>query len=138
MALPRAREARLYYRAGKQRWEDAEILLAAGRRTGAVYLGGYAVECALKALILETMPPGLRRTTLDRFRGAWGHNLQALRDLYGNQSGGQVPHLLAEHFSSLDWWTTDLRYASGIMKAAETNRFMRSAQVVLAWAEGRF
>ncbi len=57
MALPRAAEARRYYRAAKQRYEDAQMLLEAGRTTGAVYLAGYAVECILKALLLANVTP---------------------------------------------------------------------------------
>jgi len=55
MALPRSPEARLFYQAAKQRFEDALFLLA-GRRTAAVYLAGYAVECMLKTLILSRAP----------------------------------------------------------------------------------
>lgn len=33
------------------RFEDAEVLLKAGRFSAAYYLAGYAVECALKAVI---------------------------------------------------------------------------------------
>ena len=48
MALPSASEARPYYRAAKQRFEDARFLLEADRTTGAIYLAGYCVECMLR------------------------------------------------------------------------------------------
>lgn len=35
MGLPKVPEARLYYRAAKQRFDDAQLLLEAGRTTGA-------------------------------------------------------------------------------------------------------
>ena len=50
MGLPKPIEARLYYRAAKQRFDDAQLLLGAGRTTAAIYLAGYTVECFLKAL----------------------------------------------------------------------------------------
>jgi hypothetical protein len=44
MGLPRPPEARIYYRAGKKRFDDAQLLLREERTTGAVYLAGYTVE----------------------------------------------------------------------------------------------
>jgi HEPN domain-containing protein len=38
------------------RVREARVLLAAGEFDGAVYLGGYAIECALKAVIAKTIP----------------------------------------------------------------------------------
>jgi hypothetical protein len=37
--------------ASRRRWEDAETLHNAGRWTGAIYMAGYAIECALCASI---------------------------------------------------------------------------------------
>ena len=37
----------------EERLQDAQALLAAGRFSGAYYLAGYAVECALKARIAK-------------------------------------------------------------------------------------
>jgi hypothetical protein len=45
MALPKPVEARRYYRAAVQRFDDAQLLLEQSRTTGAVYLAGYTVEC---------------------------------------------------------------------------------------------
>jgi len=44
-------DRRIQLGASRRRREDAESLHAAGRWAGAVYLGGYALECSLKALI---------------------------------------------------------------------------------------
>jgi hypothetical protein len=44
MALPNVAMARRFYRAAKQRYDDAEFLLAGNRTTAAVYLAGYRVE----------------------------------------------------------------------------------------------
>src|SRR5439155_8365250 len=82
MALPRPTEARLYYRAAKQRYDDAELLLEAGRTTGAVYLAGYTVECFLKALVLAGVAPGLRKRLLREFRGSRAHEIEWLGALY--------------------------------------------------------
>ncbi|MFF0489344.1 HEPN domain-containing protein [Nocardia sp. NPDC004068] len=39
----------------KRRLREAEALIAAGEWSGAYYLAGYAVECALKACILKSI-----------------------------------------------------------------------------------
>jgi HEPN domain-containing protein len=61
---------------------DAEALLNAGRWSGAYYISGYAVECALKACIAK-------QTSLHDFpdknlaQKAYTHDLQDLLDLAG-------------------------------------------------------
>ena len=50
-----------FWRAASQRLEAANLLLESGIFLDAVYLAGYAVECALKALILERTPAARRR-----------------------------------------------------------------------------
>ena len=70
MGLPQPSAARLFHRAGKQRFDEAQLLLEAGRTTGAVYLAGYTVECFLKALILAGVAKELRQELLGELRGA--------------------------------------------------------------------
>ena len=43
MAVPRTKEARLFYRCAKQRLVEARVLQKAFMPTGAVYLAGYSV-----------------------------------------------------------------------------------------------
>jgi len=44
-------DRRIQLGASRRRREDAKSLHDAGRWAGAIYLGGYAIECSLKALI---------------------------------------------------------------------------------------
>lgn len=44
-------DRRIQLGASRRRREDAESLHDAGRWAGAIYLGGYAIECSLKAFI---------------------------------------------------------------------------------------
>ena len=137
MALPRAPEARLYYRAAKQRSDDAELLLAAGRTTGAIYLAGYTVECFLKALLLSSVAPPLRRQLLQEFRGGWAHNLEWLGGLYRQHVGAVIPRSVSRHLSRVASWSTDLRYATGTLKRRDADEFMESVVAIAAWADGR-
>ena len=77
MGLPKGEDARRFYRAAFQRFEDAEILLANQRTTGAFCLAGYGVECILKALILSVtavneVPRVAKRLT----RGKKAHRIE--------------------------------------------------------------
>jgi HEPN domain-containing protein len=137
MALPQPKEARLFYRAAKQRAEDADMLLDGGRTTGAVYLAGYTVECFLKALILAGAAPGLRQKLLRDFRGSRAHNLEWLSVVYRRHVGSAIPRQVAEHLTRASSWTTDLRYAAGALKKQDADAFMESVQAIVAWAERR-
>ena len=114
MSLPQPREARLYYRAGKQRFEDSQFLLAQGRTTGAVYLAGYTVECFLKALVLASVALALRQRLLGEFHGSRAHSIEWLGALYRRHVGMTVPRDITRHLSRVASWTTDLRYATGL------------------------
>jgi HEPN domain-containing protein len=64
-----------------ERLGDAKALLTAGRYSGAYYIAGYAVECALKACIS-------RMTNQDDFppqttKGYYTHDINALRKTAG-------------------------------------------------------
>jgi HEPN domain-containing protein len=137
MGLPQPVEARLYYRAGKQRFEDSQFLLREGRTTGAVYLAGYTVECLLKALVLASVSHGLRRQVLSEFRGSRAHNIEWLGALYREHVGMAVPREISRHLSRVAAWTTDLRYATGLVKRREADEFMVSVVAVSNWVDGR-
>lgn len=71
MPEPRDKDARRFYRAARERWDDAEFLADADRTTGAVYMAGYCVECVLKALIVAQAPRKSRAAVLARSAGTW-------------------------------------------------------------------
>jgi hypothetical protein len=73
MAMPGSGPARPFYRAAKQRVDDALLLLEMERTTAVVYLAGYSVECMLKALILSAVPQAQEAELLGMFRGARAH-----------------------------------------------------------------
>lgn len=137
MGLPRVAEARLYYRAAKHRLVDAQLLLDADRTTGAMYLAGYAVECFLKSLLLASVAPDLRRTLLDEFPGRRGHDLELLGSLYRRHVVMDIPTDVTRHLSRVAMWSTDLRYATGVLKAREAKRFMNSVTAITDWIDGR-
>jgi hypothetical protein len=137
MGLPQAAEARLYYRAAFQRYEDALLLLDGDRRTGAVYLAGYTVECLLKGLLLAGVNAGMRKQLLSEFRGNRAHNIEWLGWMYRRHVGLAVPVSIQQHLSRVAIWSTDLRYATGAISESEARDFFVSVDIITTWANGR-
>lgn len=137
MAFPKSVEARNYYRASKQRSDDALLLLEAGLTTGAVFLAGYTIECMLKALVLANVAAKVRTLLLRDFRGNRGHNIEWLRALYRRHVGHSVPLDITRHLSRVASWTTDLRYETGLLSRRDADEFFSSVAIVTNWADGR-
>lgn len=137
MALPNAAEARPYYQAAKQRFEDARFLLEAERTTGAIYLAGYCVECMLKAMILSILPAGRRIEMLGSFRGSRAHDYDWLRSRYLTSGGPQFTKAIARAFSFVNTWAVEVRYKAGTSKYGDAKTFLDSTEEIMTWADGR-
>src|SRR5947209_5710918 len=101
------------------RLADARLLLDNRRYDGAYYLAGYAVECALKAVIAA-------RTRQHEFpdlvlaRRAYTHNLRDLLDVSGlkakmDQEFANDPEL-RDNWSVIKDWDQTSRYDTGRLK----------------------
>ena len=104
--------ARDFQKVAGQRLTTAETLLREKLTLDAQYLGGYAVECSLKALIMKlTAEPDkaekLKRITAGKKMHRSDILLGELRDL-----GVSLPLEIAKRMRRFDW-TTDLRYETG-------------------------
>lgn len=137
VAVPSFSDARLYYRCALQRLEEAEVLRESGYTTGAVYLGGYGVECILKALILESVPFGDRANVLRSFRGNRAHEFGWLKDHYLEHGGARLPRDIVAAFTLVDHWSTDLRYYPRFFEPRDAKSFLRAASAIVEWANGR-
>ncbi len=137
MAVPSAPEARLFYRSANQRILDGQFLLAGGRTTAAMYLSGYGVECMLKALILATTSKGERTAVVASYRGAKSHDFVWLKGQYLKNGAPPFPPLIARNFALVNTWTTELRYNPGTAKRHQAQAFLKAAEMILEWADGR-
>jgi len=135
--MPASRNARLLYRAAKQRFEDAALLLELRRTTAAIYLAGYSVECMLKSLVLATVPLAQEEDILGMFRGARAHDYEWLMTLYREKGGARLPSHLVPHFTRVNSWSTDIRYSPGTAETREAAAFLESAFEIIQWADGR-
>jgi HEPN domain-containing protein len=134
MNLPDSEYARPFFRAGKERYEDAQILLEKDRFTGAIYLGGYALECMLKALIINRSPRSKQEHIALKIK-EYGHNLDQLRAALKKRQL-RLPPVLADDFRTTGGWKTDIRYMGAKMPKNYAVRFCQSVKRVYDWAEG--
>jgi HEPN domain-containing protein len=124
-----------FLKVADQRLDAAvEIMEKLRRSLEAQYIGGYSVECSLKALILEKTAVADRPTVLERLtHGAASHRpevlLGRLRDL-----GLSLTRELAKRMRRFDW-TTELRYEIGRKDTGETNALLRTAKEIYSWVE---
>lgn len=95
------------------RIREGKVLLDGGYHSGAYYLLGYAVECALKACILRQIRSG---ELPDRGfeRNFYQHNLNSLLEYSGLKSG-----LTSDPDRNINWgvvkdWSEQARYDSTI------------------------
>jgi HEPN domain-containing protein len=130
-------------RLAQERIDDAKVLLAARRWSGAYYVAGYAVECALKACIAKLMKSEEfpDRTFAEK---CWTHNLTQLVGLAGLKADleaamGADPDL-AEHWDTVKEWTESSRYARTAKADAEEiyQAITDRKHGVLSWLKQRW
>jgi len=137
----RDKHIRLFQRAADQRLTTAEFLVAqrdGGFDLDAVYLAGYAVECALKALILRWTPHRKVADVMQELTGvgAKGHSFEYLKALLKQRRGGkgkpdpEILGPLARELKDVTSWSTDLRYQVGTVRPKEARAFLRAARAV--------
>jgi len=118
-----------------QRLTAAEEIMDVLRLTlEAQYIGGYSVECSLKALILENTAEAERLSALDQLtRGATYHRAEVLLDRLRDR-GIYLTVDLARRMRRFDW-TTSLRYETGRKDTGETNGLLRTARAMYEWVK---
>ncbi len=90
-------------RLAKERLRDTKALLAARRWSGAYYLAGYAVECALKARIAKKMKAEEfpDKPLADR---CWTHDVERLMAVAGLEPDLEAA-MAADPFLAENWAT---------------------------------
>jgi HEPN domain-containing protein len=128
--------SRDFQKAALQRLTTAEFLFKNGYNLDAKYLAGYAIECALKALLLEVTPQADRARTLELISsGAKMHKPEILGDKLKDLKR-PIPLGLVQKFRRFAW-STDLRYQTGRTKSAETGGFLKAAKETCEWVKGQ-
>jgi hypothetical protein len=130
------KSSRDFQHAAAQRLNAAEALLKPGLTLDAQYIGGYVVECSLKAFILHATPTAEQPEKLNKITaGAKMHSpdvlLGELRDL-----GIALPPEIAKRMRKFKW-QTGLRYETGRRDTGETIAFLKTAKAIHIWVEGQ-
>lgn len=126
--------SRDFQHAAAQRFTAAEALHLVRLNLDAQYLGGYTVECSLKALILHLTADTDKPATLLRISsGARMHlpdvllgELRSLGSALPPAIGGRVKRFR---------WATDFRYETGRRDFGETVAFLKTAKLIHDWVE---
>ena len=123
--------------ASRRRLEDAETLHKQKRWTGAIYLGGYAVECALKSLICyEQRKNHFKETTVfQKIQGASLHNLtNLLNELEDTKKSIQLDRsnilLPAWKLVSSMWHNDELRYSDKLGDEKDSEKFIAAVKIL--------
>jgi len=123
--------------ASRRRFEDALVLQSCKRWCGAIYIGGYAIECSLKSLIChEENKNNFKETSVFKkgLQGASLHNLSILKS--------KVPSL--QRTISLDrtgryknawetitsvWVNDELRYSDKLGDELDSKKFIEAVKM---------
>jgi hypothetical protein len=117
----------------KARLADAKALLKAGRYDGAIYLGGYAVELALKSRICKTLgwtefPE--TRSEFQNYQSFKIHDLDVLLHLSGRETRIKTKHFA--EWSAVATWNPEARYKSiGTANQSEATNMLAAVVVLL-------
>jgi HEPN domain-containing protein len=110
----------------------AETLSAEKVNLDAMYLAGYAIECSLKALILECSPSEEKTQTLKNItRGAKMHNIEILIGILKDHRR-PIPLVIVKRLRKSSW-STELRYKTGRSPTGHTRAFLKTAKAVYDW-----
>lgn len=107
----------------ERRRVDMEVLLRAKRYDGAVYLGGYVIECLLKAAVCQWID---EETLPQRYMV---HDLQWLRQ----QAALTVPQHLRRRWERVVDWDVSVRYSSQVVSAQRGRDFVDAVEVIRRW-----
>jgi hypothetical protein len=91
--------------------QDAKALLKVERYGGAVYLGGYVIECLLKVAVCDFLGAG-------KLPAEYAvHNLEYLLRASGLLEELRASSMLTKHFDAILEWTVSMRYRGAVVRA---------------------
>lgn len=102
-----------------------------------MYLGGYAVECKVKAIAMEayrcwTLEQLLRRLDLGE-REVYSHKLEALVELLPSYERFKASHVYRDFASRVNQWRPEWRYDGSDPPVDEARKFLEAVDKVTEW-----
>ena len=133
--------------ASHQRLEDAKALLNASRWRGAMYIGGYAVECLLKVKLMQIydcknlreLDDVLRqRSILPAHATVFTHHLEDLLRLAPGYNRLIQNRDMLSLFNKVNQWMPSWRYTSKQTNRREATEFIISVERFMHWIDNNF
>jgi len=139
MRQRQAIRASVYRQAALARLAEAEYLEEA-HPAGAIYLGGYVVECMLKwaicqrqgTIYLEDLPDS---KLPERLTGARGHDLDFLLEVSGLRPLLELDKELGKDFNKILFWNVALRYKPDKGDVRAAIQFLAKVRELRHWLE---
>ncbi|MBW4478700.1 MAG: hypothetical protein KME54_18020 [Tolypothrix brevis GSE-NOS-MK-07-07A] len=124
--------------ASRRRLEDAQVLHTQKRWTGAIYLGGYAIECSLKSLICHEEGKTNFKDTKIFKKGLQGSSLHSLTTLLSALTVVQRTIQLdrtgtyreAWNLVSSVWRNDELRYSDKTGEEEVSKKFIKAVETL--------
>lgn len=131
-------------KASVHRLDDARALLREQRWRGSMYLAGYAVECQLKAKLMqiyntknlfELETELQRRGTLTATATIFTHHLELLLELTQGLARLRQNSTLWPQFTMVNRWVPAWRYTSDLSNRRNAESFLEAVENVMDWIE---
>lgn len=131
-------------KASKHRLDDARALFNAVRWRGAMYMGGYALECLLKTKLMQMYNCRNLRELEDELqrRGAlamqatvFTHQLELLLRLTQSMGRLQQNRLLWPQFNVVNRWLPAWRYTADLGSRQDAEDFLEAVEALMNWIE---
>jgi len=110
-----------------ERLKDSTILLKQKRYNGAIYLGGYVIECLLKAAICVHLNRDILPATYRI------HELTNLLSFAGLLPFLQTERRISRRFTTVATWNVAIRYYGRKFNPQEAKRFLDAVKEVREW-----
>jgi hypothetical protein len=134
--LPDTYDRRCQLGASRRRFEDALALYSCKRWSGSVYIGGYVIECSLKALICYEEHKANFKETLAFKKGLQGASLHNLAMLLSNTSLQRTIQLDrtgklkdAWNIIASTWINDELRYSEKLGDELKSEKFIEAVKI---------
>lgn len=137
------RKTRLDFQAlAELRAKETGVLAKNGNEEGAYYLGGLAIECALKACIAKKIKRHDFPLAAKDAGRVYTHDLTELLKLAELKThldkAMERNRILAENWSVVQDWSVDSRYEKSGLKGTDMDAAVNSADGVLQWIRQRW
>ncbi len=135
--VPARKTRKDFQRLAELRAEEASILAGKRKQQGAYYLGGFAVECALKACIAKKTRRHEFPADAKYANRVYTHELTELLKLAGLTQqlarDMKIKPDLATNWGVVKGWNVDSRYETSGLKGTDMVTAVNSRDGVLQW-----